>query len=190
MSRLRGLLATGNAGKAAELSRLLGADVEARPLDVVEDAGSYAGNALLKARAARAVAGDRVGLGDDSGIEVAALGGEPGLRSARWTGPGDADRNAALLARLEGASDRSAAFVCVLAAVLPDGREILAEGRVEGDLAEAPRGAGGFGYDPLFVPRGETRTVAELSAGEKDELSHRGRAARALVTALREAGAA
>jgi XTP/dITP diphosphohydrolase len=190
MRRLSALLATGNAGKAAELSRLLGADVEAQAIEVVEDAGSYAGNALLKARAAQAVARGRIGLGDDSGIEVAALGGEPGLHSARWAGPGDAERNEALLARLDGASDRSAAFVCVLAAVLPDGREILAEGRVEGDLAEAPRGAGGFGYDPLFVPRGDARTVAELSPGEKDEVSHRGRAARALVSALREAGVA
>jgi XTP/dITP diphosphohydrolase len=94
------------------------------------------------------------------------------------------------LARLDGASDRSAAFVCVLAAVLPDGREIVAEGRVEGELAEAPRGERGFGYDPLFVPRGDARTVAELSPGEKDEVSHRGRAARALVSALREAGVA
>jgi XTP/dITP diphosphohydrolase len=190
MSRLRAVLATGNAGKAAELSRLLGADVEAQPLDVVEDADSYAGNALLKARAALAVADGRIGLGDDSGIEVAALNGDPGLRSARWTGPSDADRNAALLARLEGKDDRAAAFICVLAAALPDGREIVVEGRCEGDLAAAPRGEGGFGYDPLFVPRGDTRTVAELSAGEKDEVSHRGRAARALVAALREAGAA
>jgi XTP/dITP diphosphohydrolase len=190
MSRLRAVLATGNAGKAAELSRLLGADVEAQALDVVEDAGSYAGNALLKARAALAAGGGRIGLGDDSGIEVAALNGEPGLHSARWTGPGDADRNAALLARLEGSDDRSAAFVCVLAAVLPDGREVVVEGRCEGELASAPRGEGGFGYDPLFVPHGDTRTVAQLSADEKDEVSHRGRAARALVAALREAGAA
>ena len=78
----------------------------------------------------------------------------------------------------------------MLAAVLPDGREIVAEGRVEGDLAEAPRGEGGFGYDPLFVPNGDTRTVAELSAAEKDGVSHRGRASRALVAALREAGVA
>ena len=188
MSGLRAVLATGNAGKAAELARLLGLDVQARAIEVEENAGSYAGNALLKARAALAGSGGLIGLGDDSGIEVAALGGEPGLRSARWTGPGDADRNAALLSRLAGASDRSAAFVCVLAAALPDGREIVAEGRVEGDLAEAPRGDGGFGYDPLFVPRGDSRTVAELSPDEKDVVSHRGRAARALVSALAEAG--
>jgi XTP/dITP diphosphohydrolase len=191
MSRLRAVLATGNAGKAAELARLLGADVEARALEVDEDAGTYAGNALRKARAALAAAADgQIGLGDDSGLEVAALNGEPGLRSARWAGPTDADRNTALLARLDGSADRSAAFVCSLAAALPDGREIVVTERVEGALAGAPRGATGFGYDPLFVPHGEQRTVAELSADEKDAISHRGRAARALAAALREAGVA
>ena len=188
MSRLRAVLATGNAGKAAELSRLLGADVEARAIDVEEDADTYAGNALRKARAALAAADGQIGLGDDSGLEVAALNGEPGLRSARWAGPSDDDRNAALLARLSDAGDRSAAFVCSLAAALPDGREIVVTERVEGALAEAPRGASGFGYDPLFVPLGEDRTVAELSPDEKDAISHRGRASRALAAALREAG--
>jgi XTP/dITP diphosphohydrolase len=188
MSRLRAVLATGNAGKAAELSRLLGADVEARPIAVEEDAGTYEGNALRKARAACAAGQGRIGLGDDSGLEVAALDGAPGLHSARWAGPADADRNAALLARLNGSADRSAAFVCSLAAVLPDGREIVVTERVEGALADAPRGAAGFGYDPLFVPLGEARTVAELSPEEKDAISHRGRAARALSAALREAG--
>ena len=191
MSRVRAVLATGNAGKAAELSRLLGADVEARPIEVEEDAETYAGNALRKARAARAEAdGGQIGLGDDSGLEVAALNGEPGLHSARWAGPTDADRNAALLARLNGAADRSAAFVCALAAALPDGREIVVTERVEGALIEQPRGTAGFGYDPLFVPRGEERTVAELSADEKDAISHRARASRALAAALREAGVA
>ena len=190
MSRLRAVLATGNAGKAAELSRLLGREVEARAIEVDEDADSYAGNALLKARAALAASGGRIGLGDDSGIEVAALGGEPGLHSARWTGPTDSDRNAALLARLDGASDRSAEFVCALAAVLPDGREIVVEERVEGVLTDAPRGTAGFGYDPLFMPEGDPRTVAELTPEEKDLVSHRGRASRALAAALGEAGVA
>jgi XTP/dITP diphosphohydrolase len=135
-----------------------------------------------------AAAGGRIGLGDDSGLEVAALNGEPGLHSARWAGPTDADRNSALLARLNGASDRSAAFVCALAAALPDGREIVVTERVEGELARAPRGSAGFGYDPLFVPSGELRTVAELTAEEKDAISHRGRASRSLAAALREAG--
>lgn len=188
MSRLRAVLATGNAGKAAELSRLLGRDVEPRAIDVDEDADTYAGNALRKARAALAAADGRIGLGDDSGLEVAALGGEPGLHSARWAGPTDADRNAALLARLNGASDRSAAFVCALAAVLPDGREIVVEERVDGAITDAPRGDAGFGYDPLFVPLGDSRTVAQLSAEEKDAVSHRGRASRALAAALQEAG--
>jgi XTP/dITP diphosphohydrolase len=188
MSRLRAVLATGNDGKAAELSRLLDADVEARPIAVEEDGDSYAGNALRKARAALAAAGGRIGLGDDSGLEVAALNGEPGLHSARWAGPTDADRNSALLARLNGAADRSAMFVCALAAALPDGREIVVTERVEGELARSPRGSAGFGYDPLFVPSGELRTVAELSAEEKDAISHRGRASRALAAALREAG--
>jgi XTP/dITP diphosphohydrolase len=189
MSRMRAVLATGNAGKAAELARLLGLDVEAKAIDVDENAGSYAGNALLKARAAVAAADGQIGLGDDSGLEVAALGGEPGLRSARWAGPTDADRNAALLGRLQGAPDRSAAFVCALAAVLPDGRELVVEERVDGAIVDAPRGDAGFGYDPLFVPVGEVRTVAQLAPHEKDALSHRGRASRALVGALHEAGA-
>lgn len=187
MSRLRAVLATGNAAKAAELSRLLGRDVEPRAIDVDEDADTYAGNALRKARAALAAADGRIGLGDDSGLEVAALGGEPGLHSARWAGPTDADRNAALLVRLNGAADRSAAFVCALAAALPDGREIVVEERVDGAITEAPRGAAGFGYDPLFVPLGDSRTVAQLSPAEKDAVSHRGRASRALAAALQEA---
>jgi XTP/dITP diphosphohydrolase len=152
-----------------------------RSIAVEEDGDSYAGNALRKARAALAAAGGRIGLGDDSGLEVAALNGEPGLHSARWAGPTDADRNSALLARLNGASDRSAAFVCALAAALPDGREIGVTERVDGELASAPRGSAGFGYDPLFVPSGQLRTVAELSAEEKDAISHRGRASRALA---------
>jgi XTP/dITP diphosphohydrolase len=190
MSRLRAVLATGNAGKAAELSRLLGRSVEPRAIAVEENATSYTGNALLKARAALAVADGRIGLGDDSGLEVTALGGEPGLWSARWAGPTDADRNTALLARLADESDRSAAFVCALAAVLPDGREIVVEERVDGVIAAAPRGQAGFGYDPLFVPLGDSRTVAELTADEKDFVSHRGRASRALAAALTEAGVA
>src|SRR4029078_6135364 len=106
--------------------------------------------ARLRQDAERTAADGRLGLGDDSGLEGAALGGEPGLHSARWTGPTDADRNKALLARLDGISDRSAAFVCSLAAALPDGREIVVTERVEGELTDAPRGASGFGYDPLF----------------------------------------
>ena len=116
---------------------------------------TYAGNALLKARAALAAADGRIGLGDDSGIEVTALGGEPGLHSARWEGPGDADRNTALLARLTGTADRSAAFVCALAAILPDGREIVVEGRVDGVIARGPARRGRLRLrPPLRAARG------------------------------------
>src|SRR5262249_57969881 len=110
--------------------------------------------------------------------------GEPGIRSARWTGPDDAARNRALLGRLEGVRDRRAAFVCALAAVLPDGRELVVEGRLDGSIAAAPAGETGFGYDPLFVPEGEQRTLAELGPARKDELSHRARAAARLEEAL------
>jgi XTP/dITP diphosphohydrolase len=182
---MRAVLATGNAGKARELGRLL-PDLEVEPLDVeVDETGdTFAENALLKARAAHAAAAGAIGLGDDSGLEVAALRGEPGIRSARWAGPDDAGRNQALLERLVGIDDRRAAFVCALAAVLPDGRELVVEGRLEGTIAGAPAGASGFGYDPLFVPEGEERTLGELGPARKDELSHRARAAARLRAAL------
>jgi XTP/dITP diphosphohydrolase len=182
-------LATTNVGKARELARLLAVPVE--PIDgwdpPVEDGETFRDNALLKARAARAQApADARVVADDSGLEVAALGGEPGVHSARFGGPGldDAGRVQHLLQRLEGVDDRRARFVCVLVAIGRDGGEIVAEGVLEGSIADAPRGDGGFGYDPVFVPEGDTRTVAELAASEKDAISHRGRAARALVTAL------
>jgi XTP/dITP diphosphohydrolase len=182
---VKAVLATGNAGKARELGRLL-PDLAVEPLDVeVEETGeTFAENALLKARAAHAADPSAIGLGDDSGIEVTALGGEPGVRSARWAGPDDAGRNRALLGRLEGVEDRRAAFVCALAAVLPDGRELVVEGRLEGAVAAAPAGSSGFGYDPLFVPEGEERTLGELGPARKDGLSHRARAAARLREAL------
>jgi XTP/dITP diphosphohydrolase len=182
-------LATGNVGKARELARLLEAPVE--PLDgwvpPPEDGDSFAANALIKARAARRQApGGRLVLADDSGLEVRALDGRPGVHSARFGGPGldDAGRVEHLLEQLRGERDRSARFVCVLAAIAPDGTETVAEGVLEGSIAPSPRGSGGFGYDPVFVPDGESRTVAELAADEKDAISHRGRAARALAAAL------
>jgi XTP/dITP diphosphohydrolase len=182
-------LATTNVGKARELARLLAVPVE--PVDgwapPVEDGETFRDNALLKARAARPQAlAEATVVADDSGLEVAALDGAPGVYSARFGGPGldDAGRVQHLLERLEGAGDRRARFVCVLAAIRPGGEEIVVEGVLDGAIADAPRGAGGFGYDPVFVPAGETRTVAELAASEKDEISHRGRAARALVSAL------
>ena len=178
---LRGVLATGNPGKAAELALLLGLEIEARDLAVCETGETFAENALAKARAAAAEGG--LGLGDDSGLVVHALGGEPGVRSARWAGPGDGDRNEALLARLVGVADRRAAFVCVLAAVTADGRELRAEGRLEGTIALSPSGSGGFGYDPIFV-LADGRSLARLDLAEKNAISHRGAAARALLPQL------
>ena len=182
-------LATTNVGKARELARLLEVPVE--PLDgwdpPPEDGATFEANALIKAREARVQAPPGVTvLADDSGLEVEALGGEPGVHSARFGGPGldDAGRVRHLLARLEGVDDRRARFVCVLALIGPGGDQTIVEGVLEGTIASAPRGAGGFGYDPVFVPHGEDRTVAELAPEEKDAISHRGRAARALAAEL------
>ena len=143
-----------------------------------ETADSYRGNALLKARTAARLAG-AWGLGDDSGLEVDALGGAPGVQSARYGGPGldDAGRVARLLESLAAVppEKRTARFRCVIAVVEPDGREHFAEGVVEGVIAAAPRGTGGFGYDPLFVVAGDGRTMAELSAAEIGRASCRER---------------
>lgn len=183
------LLATANAGKCRELGRLLGTHVD--PIGgyvaPAETGGSYRENAWLKIEAARSVAPPGATLvADDSGLEVTALCGAPGLGSARFGGPDldDAGRVALLLERLDGAADRSARFVCVLVALRPDGEPIEVEGVVQGIIVAEPRGSGGFGYDPVFLPRGETRTTAELSFEAKAAISHRGRAARELRVLL------
>jgi XTP/dITP diphosphohydrolase len=189
-SRPRLVVATLNRAKGRELLDLLGdvpyeltllADVPGATLPQ-ETGTTYAENALIKARAG-AAATNGLALGDDSGIEVDALGGRPGLHSARWGGPAldDAGRNALLLERLRGipAERRTARFRCVIALVEPGGRERVVEGVVEGRIAEAPRGAGGFGYDPLFFYAPLGATFGELSAEAKHRVSHRGRAARA-----------
>jgi XTP/dITP diphosphohydrolase len=183
------VLATTSDHKAHELGRLLGREVHALPGYVapVEDGPTFAANAEIKARAGRVVAPpDAWVLADDSGLCVAALDGAPGILSARFGGEGldDAGRTAHLLTLLDGQRDRRAAFVCALVAIAPDGSLTTAEGRVDGEIATAPRGANGFGYDPVFVPVGATRTTAELSATEKDAISHRGSAARRLRGAL------
>ena len=185
---LRAVLATHNRGKVHELGRLLPAiAIAAVDVPVDETGQTFAENALLKAHAAKGAApAGTWGLGDDSGLEVDALGGDPGVRSARWAGPDDAARNVALLQRLRGARERGAAFVCALAAVSPSGREVVAEGRLVGRIAPEPAGEAGFGYDPVFVPEGEERTLAELGPAYKDRHSHRARAARALGDALRD----
>ena len=182
-------LASQNAHKALELERLLGSGVAPLPPyeAPVEDGETFTDNARIKARAGAAVApaGSMV-VADDSGIVVEALRGAPGIHSARYGGDGldDAGRVAHLLGELGGTADRRAAFVCVLVAIAPDGSELVAEGRVDGTIAPAPRGDAGFGYDPVFVPVGETRTMGEMTDAEKDALSHRGRAAAALRAAL------
>jgi XTP/dITP diphosphohydrolase len=133
-----------------------------------------------------------VALADDSGLEVDALGGEPGVFSARYAGEAadDAANNAKLLAELAGihGPNRRARFRCVLVLAAPDGKEVTAEGRIEGFVLEAARGAGGFGYDPLFQPEGDTRSFAEYAPPEKNAVSHRGRAAMKLREALSRLG--
>jgi XTP/dITP diphosphohydrolase len=179
LARLRLVLASQNEHKLREL-RAARPDWELELLEArgypPEDAGSYEGNAELKARFGRGVAPDEWVLGEDSGIEATALGGAPGIASARWA----VDGVAALLAALEGEDDRRARYVCALVALGPDGREHRAVGTVDGTVATEPRGSEGFGYDPIFVPDGERRTVAELGDAWKREHSHRARAARAL----------
>ena len=183
---MRLILATRNPHKVRELARLL-PDHEVAPLpDAVElppeDGETFAENALIKARAAAAAVGAPA-IADDSGIEAEALGGRPGVRSARYAGEAATDEeNLALLLR-EAPAGSALAYACVLAYVDPAGEERLFEGRCTGRLAERPRGSGGFGYDPAFLPddRDDDRTMAELSEEEKDAISHRGRAARALA---------
>jgi XTP/dITP diphosphohydrolase len=193
MSR-RLVLATRNAHKVDELRRILadaGLDVElvgvdAFPAvpDVAETGTTFAENALLKAHAVAAATG-LPSVADDSGLCVDVLGGMPGVFSARWSGAhGDDRANLALvLAQIEDVPDdrRSAHFACAAALALPDGVERVVEGRLSGALARAPRGTNGFGYDPVFVPEGHTRTTAEMTPSEKDAISHRGRAFRALA---------
>ena len=148
-----------------------------------EDGDTYYANARAKALYGRDVAPvDAWVVGEDSGIEVDALGGEPGVRSARWADEGR--QHLALLERLAGEADRSARMIAHLVAIAPDGREFDAVGVLDGKIANEPRGTGGFGYDPVFVPEGEMQTVAELGDDWKRANSHRGRAAAALRAAI------
>ena len=175
--------ATANPGKVAEIEVLLHGVVELRPRpadvpDVVEDAGTLIGNARLKARAICAATG-RAAVADDTGLEVAALGGEPGVETAYFAGPQatDADNRAKLLRELDGAADRSAVFRTVALIAYPDGSELAVEGACAGTIATEERGARGFGFDKLFIPdEGDGRTFAEMSDTDKHALSHRGRA--------------
>ena len=176
------VLASKNPGKLRELRALFGGrGVEVIGLDPaapdVEETGrTFEENALIKARAASAATG-LPALGEDSGIAIDALGGEPGVRSARWVPGSDEDRVNALLARMDGLAkaQRTGRYVSVIAIVTPEGREELFRGEMEGWITEAPRGTGGFGYDPVFELE-DGRTVAEISMEEKNRISHRSRA--------------
>lgn len=188
MTRL--MLATGNAGKVRELADAFpGFEVGVAPdgFDPEETGETLYQNAVIKAEALRAIVGDSVVLlADDSGLFVHTLGGRPGVFSARYAGEDAtyADNCNLLLKELAGADDRSAAFVCVLVALLPDGRRLVAEGTCPGEITTGPRGEAGFGYDPVFVPLGQERTMAEMSVAEKATISHRGRAIEQMTTLL------
>jgi len=188
------VLASANPGKLREFARLLGPGPlrlrslsEFAPLRLPEEGLDYAENARAKAEAAAAACG-LAALADDSGIEVEGLGGAPGPLSARYGGPGldDAGRVRHLLRALARApaGSRRARFVCVVALARPGAPTALARGECAGRILDAPRGAAGFGYDPIFAPAGESVSMAELASERKDEISHRGRALRALCDAL------
>lgn len=191
------VLATRNREKLAELARILHAsriDVDLRDLsaypdmpEVAETGRTFVDNALLKARAVAAHTG-LPAVAEDSGLCVAALNGMPGVLSARWSGRhGDDEANLRLvLGQLTDVppGGRAARFECAAALVLPSGAEQVAEGTVHGWITTAPRGSNGFGYDPIFAPEGSERTTAQMSPEEKDAISHRGRALRALAPAI------
>jgi XTP/dITP diphosphohydrolase len=196
----RAVLASANPGKLRELAALLAplslqltaqGDFGIRP--AAETGTTFTENALLKARHAARHA-RLPALADDSGLEVEALGGRPGVRSARFAGEGasDAQNLARLLEELEGVPEgfRQARYQCVIVWVrsVGDQAPLVAHGTWEGRIGHAPRGAGGFGYDPVFIPAGERRTAAELSAAQKNTVSHRAQALQALVAMLRAAG--
>jgi XTP/dITP diphosphohydrolase len=181
---LRLLLASHNENKLRELRAALPEwEIELldSPDEPVEDRDTFVDNARIKARHGRTHAPpDAWVAGEDSGIEVAALGGRPGVQSARWS----EDGVARLLAELGDADDRRARYVCELVVLDPGGNELRATGTLEGEIAQSTRGSEGFGYDPIFIPAGETATVAELGNGWKTENSHRARAARMLAELL------
>lgn len=193
------MLATRNAHKVVELRRILHAaglgDVELIGLEtypdlpeVPETGATFEANALLKARAVSHATAE-IAVADDSGLAVDALNGMPGVLSARWSGGlGDRANLELVLAQIGDVPDDrlGASFECAAAAVFPDGSEVVVRGQLVGRISRAPRGANGFGYDPIFVPAGSERTTAELEAAEKDAISHRGIAFRELAEQLRQ----
>lgn len=189
------VVATANLGKLAEVVRILGAGYELASISEFEgitmpeeDGSTFAENAAIKAVSVSKQTG-LPALADDSGLSVDALGGKPGVYSARFGSPAakdDVDRYKLLLSMMEEVPDeaRTARFVSAVALAAPEGLVAVAEGRCEGSVIRGPRGDGGFGYDPVFVPEGIEKTYAELTAGEKDAISHRRRALEALLPTL------
>ncbi|HDR00478.1 MAG TPA: RdgB/HAM1 family non-canonical purine NTP pyrophosphatase [candidate division WOR-3 bacterium] len=190
------LFASRNTGKVTEVAQLLegtgwrvmGLSAAGTEVELVESGMTFEDNARMKARQAARIFNDWT-LADDSGLEVDALGGEPGVFSARYAGPkaGDADRVRLLLDKLIAVpgEKRTARFRCVMCLVDPAGEDRLFEGKVEGTISHHPRGTSGFGYDPVFIPKGEARTFAELGLDHKNRISHRAVAVRAVVAHLR-----
>lgn len=190
------IIASNNAHKVQEIKQILAGKFEEMlslreagvTHETVEDGSTFVENALKKAREIAEITG-YAAIADDSGLCVNALDGAPGIYSARYAGEcaehtTDEANNLLLLKKLDGVSDRSAYFICTVALVYPDGREVLAEGYMHGSIIDTPRGVRGFGYDPLFLPMGESRTVAELSDAEKNAISHRGRALTELLNKI------
>jgi len=191
------VLATRNRGKVSEMQALLrDLDVEILPVDevgdipdVIEDGNTFYENAMKKAREVAAASG-LVAIADDSGLEVDALAGRPGVFSARYAGEGATDQEnyLRLLEEMKGVprQERTARFRCVMVACRPDGECISSEGKCEGRITDSPRGSQGFGYDPVFVPEGDRRTMAELSREEKNRISHRAAALGSLRDKLKD----
>lgn len=198
MSKKRLVFATGNQGKVNEFRQMLGEEYEICSMkelgvdvDIVEDGSTFEENAVIKARAVMEATGEMV-LADDSGFEVDALGGEPGIYSARYMGEDTpySVKNAELLRRCEGVPDekRDARFVCVIACAYPDGAVDTVTGVIEGKLAYEPKGENGFGYDPIFYLPDRGCTTGELEPEEKNAISHRGIAIRKMVALLKKRG--
>ena len=190
------IIASNNAHKIYEIKTILSGKFEeilslreaGIDHETVEDGDTFVANALKKAREIAKISGC-ASLADDSGISANALGGAPGVYSARFSGETnpalrDAANNALLVAKLKNKEDRSAYYTCAMALVYPDGREVTAEGFMHGRIVDEPRGERGFGYDPFFVPVGESRTVAEMSDEEKNLISHRGNALKNLLSKI------
>ena len=190
------ILASNNSKKLAEMRgilsplgiELLSQSEAGLSIEVEENGSTFEENSRLKALGACDLVNAPC-IADDSGLCVDALGGEPGVYSARYGGEScrsDKDRYELLLRNMEGVTDRRAKFVCVITCVFPNGDSIVSRGECPGEILTAPRGEGGFGYDPVFRPEGETRSMAEMDAGEKNAISHRGRALEKFKAKLRE----